>query len=113
MSSAAPAYPLPSYGALRIPAAAFEILLYLAVVAIATLCFLAGWLPVNGAVVLTVLLLSTLIVMSWVNLGRGRHPCFLFLCMLMLFQGGRLIAYCLGGEPEPMRVEVMTPTAFN
>jgi oligosaccharide repeat unit polymerase len=113
MSSAAPAYPLPAYGVLRIPAAAFEILLYLAVVAIATLCFLAGWLPVNGAVVLTVVLLTSLIVLSWAHLGQGRHPCFLFLCTLMFFQGGRLLAYCLGGEPDPMRVRLMAVDPFS
>ena len=113
MSSAAPAYPLPSYGALRIPAAAFEILLYLAVVDIATLCFLAGWLPVNGAVVLTVVLLTSLIVMSWVNLGQGRHPCFLFLCTLMLFQGGRLVGYCLGSISDPFMVELMVAEPFG
>jgi hypothetical protein len=113
MSSAAPAYPVPAYGSLRIPAAAFEVLAYLAAVAVATLSFLAGWLPVNGAVVLTVVLLTTLIVQSFIHLGQGRHPVFLFLCTLMLFQGGRLIGYCIGVEPEPMRVELMTPTAFS
>lgn len=107
MSSVAPAYPFPDYNSLHIPAAAFEVLAYLAVVAVATVCFLLGWLPVNGAIVLTVVLLATLIVMSWINLDQGRHPCFLFLCMLMLFQGGRLIAYCLGAESQPMQVVLM------
>jgi hypothetical protein len=37
----------------------------------------------------------------------------LFLCSLMLFQGGRLIGYCLGGEPDPMRVVAMTPVPFD
>ncbi len=66
MSSLAPAHPLSAYGTQRIPAAAFEILIYLVAVAVATLCFLSGWLPVNGAIVLTVALLAALIVMSWV-----------------------------------------------
>ena len=109
---AASTYPLPAYGLLPIPAAAFEVLAYLAVVAIATLCFLAEWLPVNGAVVLTVVLLTSLIVMSWVNLGQGRHPCFMFLCTLMLFQGGRLIGYCLGSISDPLMVEVMVDSPF-
>ena len=112
MSTAAPSYPIPAYGSLRLPAA-FEVLAYLAVVAVATLCFLAGWLAVNGAVVLTVVLLATLIVMSWINLGHGRHPCFLFLCTLMLFQGGRLIAYCLGSISDPFLVEVMVDAPFG
>ena len=113
MSSTAQAYPLPGYASLRIPAAAFEVLVYLAVVAVATLCFLAGWLTVNGAVVLTVVLLISLIVMSWVHLGQGRHPCFLFLCTLLLFQGGRLIAYCLGSIPDPFSVVVMVDAPFG
>lgn len=66
--------------------AAFEVLAYLAVVAAPSLAFLAGGLTVNGAVVLTVVLLSTLIVLRWVHLGQGRYPCFLFLCMRMLFK---------------------------
>lgn len=96
-----------------VPAAAFEVLGFLAVVAGATLCFLAGWLPVNGAAVLTVILLATLIVLSWIRLGQGRHPALLFLCALMLFQGGRLIGYCLGGEPDPMRVVIMAVAPFD
>jgi hypothetical protein len=76
--------------------AAFEVLAYLSVVAAASLAFLAGWLTVNGAVVLTVLLLGSLIVFSWIHLGQGRHPAFLFLCTLTLFQGGRLAAFCFG-----------------
>jgi oligosaccharide repeat unit polymerase len=113
MSSAAPAYPIPAYGSLRLPAAAWEVLAYLAAVAVATLSFLAGWLPVNGAVVLTVVLLTTLIVQSFIHLGQGRHPVFLFLCTLMLFQGGRLIAYCFGAESDPMRVVIMTSAPFT
>jgi len=97
---------------LRLPAAAFEVLGYLAVVAAATLAFLAGWLTVNAAVVLTVALLGSLIVLSWVHLGQGRHPVFLFLCAMMLFQGGRLIAYVIGLEPDPMLVRTMAPNPF-
>jgi hypothetical protein len=113
MSSAAPAYPFPAYRSLPIPLAAFEVLGYLAVVAAAALAFLAGWLTVNGAVVLTVLLLTTLIILSWVHLGQGRHPVFLFLCTLMLFQGGRLVAYCLGSISDPFMVEVMVDSPFG
>jgi len=87
--------------------AAFEVLAYLAIVAVAPLAFLTGWLSVNGAVVITVLLLGSLIVLSWIHLGQGRHPVFLFLCTLMFFRGGRLLAYCLGADVDPMHVEMM------
>ena len=107
MSAAAPTLTGLAHGRLRIPAAAFEVLAYLVIVSGASLAFLAGWLSVNGAVVLTVLLLGSLIVLSWINLGQGRHPVFLFLCTLMFFQGGRLLAYCLGADVDPMHVEMM------
>jgi oligosaccharide repeat unit polymerase len=113
MTSAAPTFPSLGHASLRIPAAAIEVLAYLTLVATAALAFVAGSLTVNAAVVITVILLSSLIILSWTNLGRGRHPCFLFLCSLTLFQGGRLIAYCLGAEPDPMRVALMGTHMFN
>jgi len=113
MTSAAPAYRFPAYDSLRIPAAAFEVLAYLTMVAVATVCFLAGWLTPNGAGAITAALLVWLVVLSWIHLDRGRHPCFLFLCTLTMFQGGRLVGYCLDAEPDPLRITVMTPNAFN
>jgi|HubBroStandDraft_6_1064221.scaffolds.fasta_scaffold01194_5 hypothetical protein len=112
MTSAAPTFPPLGHASLRIPAAAFEVLAYLTVVASATLAFVTGWLTVNAAVVITVILLSSLIVLSWTHLGQGRHPCFLFMCTLMLFQGGRLLAYCLGGISDPLRVGLMLQEPF-
>lgn len=113
MSATAPSLPVLPLERRPIPAAVFEILGCLAAVAAASLAFVAGWLSVNAAVVLTVVLLSTLIVLSWVHLGQGRHPVFLFLCTLMLFQGGRLIGYCLGNVPDPMRIVIMTAAPFS
>src|ERR1019366_6886165 len=59
------------------------------------------------------LLLLGLIVLAWNRFDGGRHPCFLFLCMLMLFQGGRLISYCLGGLADPFYIEFMTAHPFT
>jgi oligosaccharide repeat unit polymerase len=112
MTSAAPTFPPLGLASLRIPAA-FEVLAYLTVVASATLCFLAGWLPPNEAGAITAALLVSLVALSWFRLDRGRHPCFLFLCTLTMFQGGRLIGYCLGAEPEPLRITAMTPNPFS
>ncbi len=95
------------------PTAAFEVLGYLGVVAIGTLCFLLGWLTPNGAVVLVALLLASLVVLSWKRFDQGRHPCFLFLSMLLLLQGGRLVTYCLGSEPDPLRIRVQTAYPFD
>jgi len=112
MSAAAPAFSVVPFDRRPIPAAVFEVLACSAFIAAASLAFLAGWLTLEGAMVLTVGLLASLIVLSWVHLGRGRHPVFLFLCTLMLFQGGKLIAYCLGADADPMRIVIMTPNPF-
>src|SRR5208283_5890328 len=88
--------------------AAVEVLSYLGVAGIGALCFLLGWLQPKGAGVLTVLLLVSLIVLAWKRFDDGRHPCFLFLCTLMFFQCGGLLAYCLGVDTDPLRVQVMT-----
>ena len=113
MSAAAPILFVVPHDRRPLPAAVFEFLAYFSIIAAGALAFLAGWLSVNGAVVLTVLVLGSLVVLAWTHLGQGRHPVLLFLCSIMLFQGGRLIAYCLGAEPEPMRVVIMTVRAFS
>jgi hypothetical protein len=93
--------------------AALEVLGYLTAVAAATLCFLMGWLTCDGAAVLTVLLLVSLIGLAWKRFDGGRHPCFFFLCMLTLFQAGRLMAYCAGGVTDIFRVTLMTSYQFG
>jgi hypothetical protein len=93
--------------------AALEVLGYLTAAAAATLCFLMGWLTCDGAAVLTVLLLLSLIGLAWKRFDGGRHPCFFFLCMLTLFQAGRLMAYCAGGVTDIFRVTLMTSYQFG
>lgn len=93
--------------------AALEVLGYLTAIAAATLCFLMGWFTCDGAAVLTVLLLLSLIGLAWKRFDGGRHPCFFFLCMLTLFQAGRLIAYCAGGVTDIFRVTLMTSYPFG
>ena len=99
--------------ALPVPTAAFEVLIYLSVVGIGTICFLLGWLNPHGAELLTVLLLAALIVLAWKRFEQGRHPCFLFLVTLMFFQGGGLLAYALGADNDPLRVQLMNPHPFD
>ncbi len=98
---------------LSVPTAAIEVLGYLCVVALGTLSFVIGWLTPNQAGVLTVLLLSLLIVLAWKRFDQGRHPCFLFLCTLLLFQGGRLIGFCFGVTPDPLVIDLFTPAPFS
>ncbi len=106
--------PYPAFGRvpLAVPTAAFEVLGYLSVVGIGTLCFLLDWLTPIAAAALTVILMGVLIVLAWNRFDQGRHPCFLFLCMLMFFQGGGLLAYCLGADNDPLRVQAMAPNPF-
>ena len=113
MSAAASAIAISAHSRLPLPGALFEILAYLAVIAAASLAFVAGWLSIDAAVVLTVFILGSLIVLAWIHLGQGRHPVFLFLCSLMFFQGGRLIGDCLGSEPDPMSVVNMVLAPYE
>ncbi len=113
MSSLIPPFPALGRAPTAVPAAAFEVLGYLCVVAVGTLCFLIGWLTPNEAGLLTVLLLSFLIALAWKRFDQGRHPCFLFLCALLFFQGGRLIGFCFGVTPDPLEIELFTPAPFS
>lgn len=103
---------LPDAGAGQL-IAAIEVVVYLALTASATFCFVMGWLSCEAAGVLTALLLVSLIVLAWKRFDGGRHPCFLFLCMLTLFQAGRLIAYCAGEITDIFRVTLMTAYQFD
>lgn len=95
------------------PTAVIEVLLLFAAVLTATTAFLANWLAPNESVVLTAILLVLLFGLAWGNFNQGRHPCFLFLAMLLLMQGGRLLTYCLGSESNPLRVRILTPFPFD
>ncbi len=95
------------------PAAAIEVLSLFGAVAIASLCFVLGRLTIGQAEVLTALLLVALVVLSWKRFDQGRHPCFLFLSTLLLLQGGRLLTYCLGGEPDPLRIRGVSIYPFD
>lgn len=98
---------------LAMPTAGVEILSLFAAVSLAALLFVTGWLTPNQGVVLTALLLLVLLVLSWTRFNQGRHPCFLFFAMLLLLQGGRLLSYCLGSEPDPLRVRVQVNFPFD
>lgn len=58
--------------------------------------------------VITVLLLSSLTYLAWLRFGGGMHPCFLFLALLMLFQGGRLLAGFFHLTDSAFRVDLQT-----
>jgi len=89
--------------------AAVEISAALAAISLAALTYAAGWLSPGQAGLLTTGLLFTLIALAWIRFHSGCHPAFYFLCLLALFQGGRLIA----GETDPFRVVLMTSIQFD
>jgi O-antigen polysaccharide polymerase Wzy len=109
--SSSPQRPTP--GGFSAIAATLEVLGYLASIALASFLFVLGWLTADQAAVLTVLLLVSLIVLAWKRFDGGRHPCFFFLCLLTLFQAGRLLTYCAGGDEQMFRVMLMTSYPFD
>jgi hypothetical protein len=86
----------------------------LAAVALGTLGFLLGGLSCGTAAILTALLPLGLAGLAWKRFDQGRHPCFFFLCLLTLFQAGRLLVYGTGSiVTDPFRVTLMTPYLFD
>jgi O-antigen polysaccharide polymerase Wzy len=94
-------------------AATLEILVCLISLAMATILWVPGWLSSEQAACLALCLLLGLIGLSWKHFGGGCHPCFYFLCLLTLFQAGRILAYVAGAEREIFRITLMTATPFD
>ena len=76
------------------------------------LCALAAYglvagmgIQVDFQIYLTVAFLLALLVLCWRSTGGGVHPSFLFLVLLLLFQGGRLIAFCISPDQvQPLQM---------
>jgi oligosaccharide repeat unit polymerase len=95
------------------PTAPIELAMYVVVASFTAFLHVAGWLSLEMAAVVTACLLLTIIARAWKAFDGGRHPAFLFLCSLTLFQAGRLFGYCLGLVEHPLRIELMTSTPFD
>lgn len=93
--------------------AALEIVGYGASITAATFAVLMRWLSCEQAAVLTLAWLVSLVVLAWRRFDGGRHPCFFFLCVLTLFQAGRMAAYCAGGATDIFQVSLMTSQPFS
>jgi oligosaccharide repeat unit polymerase len=81
-----------------------EIIAWLTLVVLGCLAVTLGLLSIRGASLLCVYLVLGLLVSAWWNFEGGRHPCFLFLGMLFIFQCGRLLGYMTGSPDEPFAV---------
>ncbi|HEY3928571.1 MAG TPA: O-antigen polysaccharide polymerase Wzy [Candidatus Koribacter sp.] len=62
-------------------------------------------LAASAQIVCTALFLCGLLYLCWRNFNRGMHPVFLFLGLLLLFQGGGLLGYIFSaGEADPLQI---------
>ena len=81
---------------------------YFAALFVAAVLVLSGALSLIGCLWVTLALYIALLYLAWRRFGCGRHPCFLFLGMLLIFQMGRLVGYALGATRDPFDVVVQT-----
>jgi oligosaccharide repeat unit polymerase len=87
---------------------AIQSALYLTALLVSVVLVLSGALSLYACLWLSLLLYAGLLTLAWRKFDGGRHPCFLFLGMLMLFQMGRLVGYALGATADPFNVVVQT-----
>ena len=88
--------------------ALIELCAWLLPIACAALLVNVGVLSEGACVWGAALLLLGIFLAGWRAFEGGRHPCFLFLGLLLVFQGGRLIAHIMGALPNPMEIIVAT-----
>lgn len=81
---------------------------YLSALLVSAVLVLSGVLSLTACLWLTLVLFISLLLVAWHRFDGGRHPCFVFLGLLMLFQMGRLVGYALGATHDPFDVVVQT-----
>jgi hypothetical protein len=87
--------------------------LYLILVTFGALAIQLNWIALGAAVWLSGCLLMGILLLAWKRFDGGRHPCFLFLAMLTIFQGGRLIGYMFGVLNDPFQIVVQTAVPLD
>lgn len=93
--------------------AALEISAYLTLTLVASVLAVFGLLSIEACTWLATAILVSLLFWAWRRFEGGRHPCFLFLGTLLLFQGGRLLAHVTGVMKDPMQIDVGTPVPIH
>jgi len=98
---------------LAVPGAAIELCVLCTILGLGILAFEFGWLSPEQAAGSTAIFLLCLDVLAWRRFDQGRHPCFLFLCVLTLLQAGRSLAYLLGDGSHPLRIAGVVAHPFD
>ena len=88
---------------------AIQTAIYITALLVATVLVLSGVVSLYGCLWIGLILYAGLLGLAWRTFDGGRHPCFLFLAMLLLFQMGRLVGYALGATADPFNVVVQSP----
>ena len=96
-----------------LPGAAIELCVLFVLLGLGMLAFAFGWLSVAQAAGGAAVFLCCLDLLAWFRFDQGRHPCFLFLCVLTLLQAGRSLAYLLGDGSNPLRIAGIAPHPFD
>jgi hypothetical protein len=93
--------------------ASLEIISYLSVIAVIEEMIALGIISINTCAWIVAALLISLTILSYYRFDGGRHPCFLFLVTILLFQGGRLVCSLCGIIDDPMLIVVQTSVPIS
>ncbi len=88
---------------------AIQTAIYFTALLISAVLVLSGVFSLYGCLWIGLILYAGLLALAWRTFDGGRHPCFLFLGMLLLFQMGRLVGYACGATRDPFNVVVQSP----
>ena len=86
---------------------------YFSALLVCSVLVLAGEMSLAACIWMSLILFIGLLYITWRRFQGGRHPCFLFLATLLLFQMGRLLGYALGAVKGPFIVVVQTAKPLN
>lgn len=103
--SSSPAIPVENLPPARHPALLMEALVLTAGFAIYAILVFALRPTAETQIVCTAMFLCGLVFLSWRKFQLGMHPAFLFLGLLLLFQGGALLGFIFsGGDSDPLKI---------
>ena len=88
---------------------AIQTAIYFTALLVATVLALSGAIGPYACLWISLALYAGLLTLAWRTFDGGRHPCFLFLGMLLLFQMGRLVGYAVGATSDPFNIVVQSP----